>query len=45
MNFKRIALMLCTLMLFTIIPLEAKEMAIIEEKTKTGLLYGVDQIY
>lgn len=45
MNFKRIALMLCALMLFSFVPLEAKNMAIIEEKTKTGLLYGVDQIY
>lgn len=32
-------------MLLTIVPLQAKDMAIIQQKTKTGILYGVDSIY
>lgn len=45
MRIKRTTVLLCTLMLLTIVPLQAKDMAILQEKTKTGILYGVDSIY
>lgn len=44
MNFKRIALMICALMLFSFIPLEAKNIAVQKIKTGKSVLYGVDQI-
>lgn len=44
MNFKRIALMLCAFMLFSFIPLEAKNIAVQKIKTEKSVLYGVDQI-